>query len=406
MKRIFGLIIIILVIFSTSQTNAITTKLEQYNPTTEKNQSGQIIWQLKGVGKPSADLIFLPNQSLLVTVGKNLSLISDNGQLKWQSKISNSGTSGQPVVYQDGTILVPGTSSLAQTKINGAPGWKFVVFPSAKGTKNPVMSLDITDGLLYLPLADALYTFTLSGKTLWRLSPWDSTERYNTRLSTTRHFLTAAADSGTFYAVMGDKKADYKLVAVSSQGKLLWSYWLGDIVSAQLTTSSTGDCCLTVSCKRVKPPQKGTSTASTSGNKVTNTGKVLYFKSSSGQPAWSYSFACSGSLPAPVINKQRVFVSAPGHMWVMDAATGALLWDNNLLNLITRPTINDNTGFLYAGTTDNQIIAVSPQGRLAWSRKLDGPIERPILLDAEKNLYLLTQKGSLYKIKDNYNGTK
>ena len=57
------------------------------------------------------------------------------------------------------------------------------------------------------------------------------------------------------------------------------------------------------------------------------------------------------------------------------------------------------------GAVKEDLYALNPSGRMIWNRKLDGAIERAPLITPDGTIYLLTSKGSLFKLNDAYKET-
>jgi len=68
------------------------------------------------------------------------------------------------------------------------------------------------------------------------------------------------------------------------------------------------------------------------------------------------------------------------------------------------PAIDEKSKRIYAGSSKGTLYAIGSNGRLDWSRELEGAIEQVPLLGPDGYIYVCTQKGNLYKIRDNASG--
>jgi len=374
--------------------------IEYYNSLAEKAQpNAQIMWKRSGLGKNPSDIVFLPNHTMLLSLADKILCIDEQGIVKWESKGTGSGKGGPLVWPGDTSVFAPGLGSVREIKVNGASGWNLAVVPVAKGLKSPLLAG--SSELLYLPVAEGLYALHTNGSIAWIMSPWESADRYYLNTPTGRSFLTCAADSNTFYVVMADIKGGYQLKAVDKTGVSLWSFWLGDILGAQLEPDGQGNVYITCTAKPTK--QSG------SGNKASklNTGSVYCIERDGKRPLWQMNLKIKDSLSEPVLSSDGVlYCSTTNHLYAINTGNGTLLWDDTLLDLVSAPCVDEQKNRLYAGTSKEALLAISKQGRMIWSRKLEGAIQgRPYVRDGY--LYVSTQKGYLFKIKDVYdNGSK
>ncbi|CFX89735.1 Quinoprotein amine dehydrogenase, beta chain-like [Syntrophomonas zehnderi OL-4] len=387
LKRFIICLLIFLV--SAPATLLAAPQLETYNPSSEARQAGVLVWRLNA-GKCTEDLLLLPNGNILLTAGSKQMAVSPQGQIIWENK--GSGNFGQAIIDPYGSIYAASGSSILETLPNGAKGWSFSNLPMANKGKKSLLYLG-PDKLLYLPLADALYALDTKGHYVWSLFPWDYAEKYNTKASARRVFLAGAADERAFYVVYGEK-ADFRLAAVDRQGKFLWSYWLGDITRCELFADGTGRLYASVSYKKSATNRPG------QGKSKLLPGKILCFRYDSNRPVWEQPLKIEKDITAPVLYQDIILVTANSEIKAFNAQSGSYLWDDRLLKLISPVAVNQQKGRIYAGSSEGYLYAVKPLGRMMWERKLDGGIERAPLITPDGTIYVITNKGSLYKIRD------
>lgn len=395
MKRIFLIVLTILFVFPSVVQAA--PKLESYNNASETRQKAQIIWKLSGLGKPSEQVLRLPDDRLLILTGNKMLCVNQQGQLLWEAK-AGSGKIGNPVLVGNGSIFTAGKGMVAETKINGVSGWSFTALPGGKD-KEPQMAGG-PNNIIYLPLPYALYALDTKGHAVWTFSPWDNSDRFTVKVPAKRTFMTCAADEQAFYVVYADEKGSYKLIAIDAKGKQLWTYWLGDVLDAHIVPGGNDKVYVTAA---LKPSQRQGGGKSTSGK--LNQGRIYCFAASEGKrPLWQYNVKISDSLTAPVLAGDLLYLSGGSSLYALDANTGILKLENRLLNLVSPPAVDTVKGSIYAGSSKGLFYAVNSSGRLDWSRELEGAIEQAPVLSSDGFIYVCTQKGNLYKIRDNASG--
>lgn len=392
MKRII-LVIFLVLMMVTPVMAGTSSKLEVYDSTVEARQAAALEWRLS-VGKSTEDLVLLPNGNILVTAASKLMVINPQGQLIWEYKSSN-GNMGRSVINSNGSIYAACASSIQEILPNGAGGWSFTIYPAGKSGKSPWLAKG-PEQMLYLPLPDALYAVDMQGHYVWSLFTWDTAGNSNSVGSAKKNFMTCASDEQAFYVVFGEK-ADYRLAAVDRKGKFLWSYWLGDITQAGLVTDDQGRLYASVSYKKSSGQRKGSS-------KLLS-GKIICFRNDSNKPVWTQPLKIEKTMSTPVLNEGILYVNANSEIKAFRASSGAYLWEDPLLELSTPVVVSLVTGRIYAGSSGGRIYAVSPAGRLIWDRKLDGAIERTPLITENGTIYVITAKGSLYKMVDQFKNT-
>ncbi len=381
-----------MVLFSAPLAWGASNQLNIYNSSNEVPQTAALQWCLK-VGKCTENPLLLGNGNILLTSSSKQLLVNPQGQILWESK-SKSGNVGQAVIDPYGSIYAASTSSIQETLPNGARGWSFASFPANKTGKSPLLSQG-PDKLLYLPLADALYAVDTQGHYAWSLFPWDSAETYSTKTAAKREFMASAGDEQAFYVVFGEKTG-YRLTAIDRQGKMLWSYWLGDITKCYLQADGQGKLYASVSYKKSAANRPG---QSTSKSKLLPA-KLFCFQYDSNKPIWEQTLKIDKELSAPVLNANTIYVNANSEINAFQVGNGALIWSNRLLKLVSPVAISPINGRIYAGSSEGSLYALNPSGRMIWNRKLDGAIERAPLITPDGTIYLLTSKGSLFKLND------
>lgn len=395
MKRILIIVIAILFIFPPLVQAA--PKLERYNNALESREKAQIIWKLSGLGKPSEQLIMLPGDKLIILTGNKMLCVNQQGQLLWEAK-AGSGKMGNPVLAGNGSIYTAGKGMVVETKINGVSGWSFTALPGGKD-KEPQIAGG-SNNIIYLPLPYALYALDTDGHAIWTFSPWNNSDRFTVKTPTKRTFLTCAADKQAFYAVYADEKGSYELITIDSKGKQLWTYWLGDVLDAHILPGGQDKVYVTAT---LKPSQRQGSGKSSS--RKLNQGRIYCFTTSEGKkPLWEYNVKIADSLTEPVLADNLLYVSGGSNLYALDADTGNLRLENRFLNLFSPPLVNTVDGRIYAGSSKGLLYAIISSGRMDWSRELEGAIEQAPLLSSDGFIYVCTQKGNLYKIRDNASG--
>ncbi len=391
MRRIWVAIIMLVMFIPTV---AAANKLENYNQAAEAGQSAQISWRLSGLGKLSGDMILAPNGNILLLLGSEIVCVDLNGKILWESSGSSSGTMGQPIIGGNNSIFSANASSVQEIKLNGTSAWTFSVYSGAKSAKVPWLAGGF-DNRLYLPLPNAIYSINLTGHYIWMLSTWDSSEEGMTKPITTREFLACTADKQAFYVVLGEKKAGYRLAAISTQGEFLWTYWLGAITKADLLLGENGEIFAVVSLDK-------SSSGSTGTGGSLKTGKIYSFRTENGSSAvWQQTLATTIEFSRPIQYKGKtLYLTGGSKVYALNADDGSIMWEEPLLNLVSPPAIDPQTEHIYAGSSDGLLFAVDQSGRMVWNLTLDGSISRAPLIGPDGFLYVFTEKGSLYKVRD------
>lgn len=384
MRRVLPVLIFIIVFIYISPACGATPKLEIYRESPENEPAGQVIWRLSGLDKLVGDIMPTPEGNLLLPTGKKMIFVNAKGAVVSEIKMPSGTGAGNPVLTGKGSIFTATASSIQETKLNGARGWGLSVYPAGKGAKSSLLAGGPGD-LLYLPHSTALYAVDLSGRLAWML-PWNTTDTRMTKLPD-REFPAVVSGKKVVYTVYGSKKEGFRLAAANENGEFLWNYWLGDVKQAYLKVGPGDRLFATVSPKSIDRLNKGT---------------VYCFNANSGgRPQWSCRIAYN-DLSAPALCGDTLYMSAGKKVYAVDAGTGSIIWHDPIKNLASPPAADSGTGRVYAGSSDNYVFVLSSTGRSHWLRELDGQVTRAPLAGADGYLYIFTDKGSLYKIKDNW----
>jgi len=343
----------------------------------------KIIWQVSRLGKPT-DLNLGPNGLLYLPSGNKLIVVDDNGQKLLETAGAGGGKAGRPVFDARGSIFSPGSASIQEIKLNGSNGWDFAVYGS---NSNKAAQLTFGPGnLLYLPLPSGLYALNTEGHYKWMMQQWDSEDANRTQAVNGRVILACAGNNQAVFVATGTKSKENSLVAVNGEGKVLWRYWLGDIKAVNLATGLDGRLYVTVNPSKIDR---------------LNRGKVYVFdRKGDGRPLWEYSVNYN-DLTAPTTSEHGLLYFCAGNiLFALNQADGTEAWRDPLCEVVTQPTVDEVSRRVYLGTDDNRLLAVNSQGRLDWDLTLDGKVSCRPLLGQGGILYVATDKGSLYKIKD------
>jgi len=368
---------------------AAAPKLDRYNSHWESQEEAAIVWELSGLGKPSDQLIMASNNKLLAFTSNKMYCFDGEGSLLWEAK-STSGKMGNPVLCPNGSIITAGKGEIAETKANGVRGWNFIALPGGKDKEPQIAG---NGNIIYLPLPYALYALDTNGRTLWTFTNWNNSDRFSTKTVKERTFMECAANEEAFYAIFADEKDDFRLIAIDRDGRHLWTYWLGELISASIATGKQGEIYVTATQK-----PKRTGTGKSSGSKL-NQGRIYCFDCREGkQPQWQRLVKINGNLTKPVIADDRLYVSGGSNLYVLDTDSGEIILEHRLLNLSSPVAVDVVNERLYAGSSKGLLYAINSNGRLEWSCKLEGAIEQAPLLGPDGFIYVITQKGHLYKI--------
>ncbi|MGC9015120.1 MAG: PQQ-binding-like beta-propeller repeat protein, partial [Thermoproteota archaeon] len=103
--------------------------------------------------------------------------------------------------------------------------------------------------------------------------------------------------------------------------------------------------------------------------------------SSGGKELWHTKLGSIVTTPAVAFDK--VFIgSSDGNLYVLDKASGKVLWKYSTGGPITASPIVSSNGIVYVGSTDGKIYALNVEnGNLVWSDNVGAPIEVTPVLD-------------------------
>jgi outer membrane protein assembly factor BamB len=381
MKR-FLIVLSVLLLIIQPPTAQAAPSLKEFGATLGAGAQPQIVWELKSLGRLSADMQFAPNGQILLPLAGQLASVDTGGGLQWNVKAAG-GNLSYPVCTANGSIYAPSSSSIQELEPDGAPGWAFTVYPSAGGTTNQWLGYGQDD--LYFPLASGLYILDLDGH-LDSLSPWDSSELQATELPLYYNFLVGTVTGSTCYTIVSADTAQYQMSVFDAKGNYLWDYGLGGLKQAYIAAGGDGTVFLVV-----EP---------TTTNQVTHD-MVYSFAPNSSQPQWQTSIDENiNFLGLSLATAGSLYLALAGKIYALDAKTGAIKW-NVLFTDLTSPVAVDNqTGYIYAGCSDGRLIAVDQTGKLSWELSLDASISRAPLVGADGFLYVATDSGNLYKIQE------
>jgi outer membrane protein assembly factor BamB len=376
----FLIVLTLLLLIIQPATAQAAPSLKEFDAAAGAGDQPQIVWELQGLGRLSADMQFAANGQILLPLAGQLASVDTGGQLQWD--IKTGGSLGYPVCAANGSIYAPSASSIQELQPNGVPGWTFTVSPSTGATADQWLGSGQSN--LYLPLASGLYILDPDGQ-LDLLSPWDSSELQATKLPLHYNFLAGTVAGSACYAIVSTDTAQYQMTVFDAKGDNLWNYGLGGLKQAYIATGGDGTVFL--------------ATAPATVNRVT-TDLVSSFASNSSQPQWQTNIIDNlnflGLSPATT---GSLYLALAGKIYALDAKTGIIKWGVLFTDLSSPVAVDNQTGYIYAGCSDGRLIAVDPTGKLAWELDLGASISRAPLVGADGFLYVATDGSNLYQIK-------
>jgi outer membrane protein assembly factor BamB len=392
-KRCLIILSVLLLILQppTAQAAPIFQEFDTTTGLASASSQPQIIWELKGLGRLSADMQFAPNGQLLLPLAGQLEAVntapaSGDPGLQWNVRTAG-GSLGYPVCTANGSIYAPFSSSIQELEPDGASGWAFAAYPSTGGASD--QWLGYGQGDLFLPLASGLYILDADGH-LISLAPWDSSELQATKLPLHYNFLAGAvtapaSGSPVCYTVVSTDSDQYQMLAFDAEGNQLVDYGLSGLKQAYIAAGTDGTVFL--------------ATDPTINSKVSHD-TVCSFAPGSSQPQWQTPIDENiDFLGLSLTTEGSLYLALAGKIYAIDPKTGAIKWDV-LFHDLTSPVAVDNaTGYIYAGCSDDNLIAVDPTGKLSWELSLDASISRMPLVGPDGFLYVATDSGNLYKIR-------
>ena len=369
---------ILAMLFTVSSSGAIAYAGE-WNP--------KIEWHLKISGKPSSEIQIGPNGLFYVPSGNKITVFDEKGR-KLQEITGNSGSggAGAPVFDPQGSIFMPGKDMFQEIKLNGSLGWKFNIY--ATGGSSQALLTPGPGRLLYLHAPSGLYAVDTVGRYRWMLYQWNLAGNVSTKTETFKVIAAAGNERVVLSVVVRESGAAY-LFAFDQDGELKWRFALGETKSANLVFGPDGLLYMTVN------PAKAT---------ASNRGSLYAFDiDGNGKPLWSYKFQ-GDVLSAPTPTKHnQIYFMAGDVLYALNQTTGKEIWSNDLPKSNARPAVDDSSKRVYVGGVKNQLIALRPDSRVDWWLELNGKVSTPPLLAPDGYMYVVTDSGDVYKIKDRPN---
>ena len=346
--------------------------------------SPKIEWKLENVGKLSSDLQIGPNGLFYASSGNKITVFNPKGQILWSvTENSSSGSFSPPVFDHRGSIFLPGRDQIKEIKLNGSIGWTFNVYSS--GRSNNTILTDGPGDLLYLHLPTALYAVDTVGRYRWMLYQWNMARNNSTKLEEFK-VLAATGDRRAVYAVVSRNTGGYQLLALDRDGELYWRYSLGELNNAHLVVGPDDILYVTTNPAKADRSSMGALHAFD-----------LY---GNGRPLWSYRLENNNlGVPVPSQHNQLYFIVGD-ELIVLNQTTGKELWSNNFPKIGSPPTVDEDSRRIYLGGDKNQLLALRPNGRLDWWLDLGSKTSIKPYLAPDGYLYVATDAGNIYKIKD------
>jgi len=345
--------------------------------------SPHVVWQAK-IGKPTSELQLGPNGLFYVPSGNKLAALDENGRKLWETAASGGGKSGRPVFDPYGSIFMPGNALIQEIKLNGSKGWSFKVYQDS--SKSAAQLTNGPGNLLYLPLPSALYAVDTAGHYKWMVMQWCEENTYSTQLDTDWEILASAGNDQAVFVILGRKDEGFYLMSLSEEGKIFWRCPLGDIKGAKLVNGTDGMVYATVNPQKINDLNKG---------------MVYAFDSyGDGRPLWIYSVGYN-DVTAPTISEYGLLYFCAGErLYALNQDDGTEAWHQIFSEAVSRPSVDENSKRVYLGTEDKRLLSVSPEGRLDWELTLDGKVSIQPFAGPDGYLYVVTDTGTVYKIKD------
>lgn len=347
--------------------------------------SPRIVWQAERLGKPSAELQLGPNGLFYLPAGNKLIIVNASGHKLLEIGGSPGAKGGLPVFDNFGSIFFPGGSLVQEIKLNGSRGWSFNVYQDGAGKAETLLTSG-PGNFLYMPLADSLYVLDTLGRYKWSLLQWSSADGARSQPVAGREIMACAGNKKAIFVAYKDKGRGTTLVSVNGAGDILWRYWLGDIKTVNLA---------------VAPDGQLYAAANPSKLDRLNRGKIYAFGSGDeGRLHWIYSIALNDITRPVVTGHGMLYFCASEQLFVIDIEHGQEVWRQTLSKAASRPAVTPGGERIYLGTSDGRLLAVSQQGRLVWDLTLDGAVTQSPFIGPDGYIYVITDKGSLYKIDD------
>ncbi|MCL2766278.1 MAG: PQQ-binding-like beta-propeller repeat protein [Peptococcaceae bacterium] len=352
-------------------------KASDWKPTTE--------WKMANMGKLSSDLQIGPNGLFYGYSGNKLTVFDDKGQKLWDvtNKSGSGNNPSMPVFDYTGSVFMPGNNMFQEIKLNGSTGWNFNVY-----AQNSSAQSLLTAGpgrLLYLHAPTGLYAVDTVGRYRWMLNQWDMARNTSTKMETFK-VIAAAGDSRVVLSVVARDKGAAQLFAFNQHGEMQWRFPMGEVKNVNLVFG---------------PDELLYVTANPAKVTATSNGALYAFDVlGNGKPLWTYRLQSDKlSIPTPTNHNQLYFMEGD-MVFALDQSTGKEIWSNVFPKANTQPAVDENSKRVYLGGDNNRLIALRPDGRMDWWLDMGSKISRKPLIAPDGYLYVTTDKGDIFKIKD------
>ena len=342
-----------------------TPDVSESNYTDSLTMIGSEIWRVNLPGElKTAPVIGSDGAIYCVTKNGSLMVLNSDGSLRWDAVLGGASTwsgSSQPVVAEDGTVLVVYDGYLLTFSSDGTP----VLNLSKKGSLTAPPAVDM-DGNIYLMSNDS---------TLWALRD-DGQDLWNQSLcqvygggSWPGPVLTS---DGTIYAVCLGRNI-YALD--STDGTLLWDYNTNDRME---------------------------STPATNNDNLTffaSTGGWVYAMNPKGEKVWQTSVAGPSNMiqviDAPlVLGPDGLLYIVPRHgtIYALDPIDGSLRWSGPVggQGIGVNPVAVNQAGYVFTKNLLGLLTCFTPDGEVCWQINERGDDESfsPPACGLDNELYL------------------
>jgi outer membrane protein assembly factor BamB len=220
----------------------------------------------------------------------------------------------------------------------------------------------------------------------------------------------AVSATGTVYAV----SEDGFLYAISPEGRLAWKSDLGWITVDCLAVGVDGSVYAGLKNGflaavnphgkeiwrvRLDGPPSGDPLVSPDGTLYIGTDRGSMFAvSHRGVSEWAASLPASITQPAVMDGSGTVFVVCADRKLYAFTRWGTPAWSLPFASDLTAPAV-DPAGGLVLGTSDGELVAVSPTGGIRWSYNAGAPLTAPVIGSAEKGaaavIFAATKTGAI-----------
>lgn len=343
-----------------------------------------IEWKLGSLGKLSSDLQIGPNGLFYAPSGSKLTVFDDQGRKLWDVSNKSGGNNTCPPVFNYlGSVYQPGNNMFREVKLNGSTGWNFNVY-SGSGKSQSWLTAGPGEQL-YLHAPTGLYAVDTVGHYQWMLFQWNMARNISTK---TENFnvIAAAGDSRVVLSVVARDKGAAQLLAFNQDGEVQWRFSMGVVKNVNMVFGPDGLLYISANPASVS---------------ATVNGAVYAFDVyGNGKPLWTYKFQ-SDKLTAPTPTDHNILYFMEGDMlFALNQSTGKEIWSNVFPKANAQPAADDNSKRVYVGGDKNRFLALRPDGRLDWWLDLGAKVTRKPLIAPDGYIYVTTDKGDVFKIKD------